>query len=57
MKNMLEEPDVKKYTTDPYSARVLILKLEEQYVLSIRVYDSNGSCMICIDKEAKKEDE
>lgn len=57
MPSKLEEPKVTKYTVDPYSARVLILKLEQQYNLTIRVHESNGYCMICIDKGGKKEDE
>ena len=51
----LEEPKVTKYTLDPYSARVLLLKLEEDYSLTIRVYDTDLYCLICIDKEKKKD--
>ena len=56
MNNLLKELKVKGYGTDPYSARVLILKLEQQYNLAIRVYDNDRYCTICIDKEDKKED-
>ena len=45
-----------KYTTDPYSARVLILKLEMEYNINIRVHETHNYCMICIDKEVKKYD-
>lgn len=45
----------KQYTLDPYSARVFILKMEEEFDLSIRVHDNDKYCMICIDKVEKKE--
>jgi len=57
MASIPEKPNVKKYTVDPYSARVLILQLELEYDLVIRVYESNRHINICIDKEEKKEDE
>lgn len=49
----IEKPVVNSIITDPYSARVLILQLEEEYNLSIRVYESKHYCHICIDKEKK----
>ena len=55
MSDLLEKPKVDKYTLDPYSARVLVLKLEQKHNLTIRVYDSKKHCMICIDKEDKKD--
>ncbi len=45
-----------KFTTDPYSARALILKLEMEFNINIRVHESHNYCMICIDKEVKKRD-
>ena len=44
------------YTVDPYSARALILKLELENELRIRVLDTPKYTMICIDKEAKHGD-
>ena len=52
----LPKPKVNNYTVDPYSARVLILKLEEKYSITIRVHESNGYCMICVDKGARKDE-
>jgi len=49
-----EKPKIATYDTDPYSARALILKLEMEYDVSIRVYDSKRYCQICIDKEEKE---
>ena len=46
----------KGYTTDPYSARALILKLEIENELHIRVHDTPKYTMICIDKEAKHDE-
>ena len=57
MTSSLDKPKVSKYTLDPYSARVLILKLEQKHNLTIRVHEGNGYCMICIDKGDKKEDD
>lgn len=56
MKSTLEKSKVDNYTLDPYSARALILKLEQQYNLTIRAHESAGYCMICIDKEEKKDE-
>ena len=56
MNSTLEKPRIDKYTTDPYSARTLILQLEKKHNLTIRVYEGNKYCAICIDKEDKKED-
>ena len=56
MKGILDEPKINKYTVDPYSARILILKLEKEYNLTIRVCEGDKYCTICIDKE-RKEDE
>ena len=47
----LDKPKIGSFSTDPFSARVLILKLEEKYNLSIRVYDNKHYCRICIDKK------
>ncbi len=55
MSKLLEKPKVTKYTVDPYSARALILNLEQQYNLTIRVHETTSYCMICIDKEKKKD--
>ncbi len=55
MNQLLEEPKVEGYNTDPYSARVLILKMEEKYNLTIRVYEGDKYCNICIDKEEKED--
>ena len=55
MNRLLEEPKVGSYTTDPYSARILILNLEKEYNLTIRVCEGESTCNIFIDKE-KKED-
>lgn len=49
-----DKPKINTFTTDPYSVRVMILKMEEDYDLSIRVYDGKHYCQICIDKGAKK---
>ena len=57
MNNVLKKPVVTTYTVDPYSARALILKLEREYNLTIRVRDTTHYCMISIDKEERKEDE
>ena len=45
-----------QYTVSPYSARALILKLEIENELVIRVHDTPKYTMICIDKEAKPDD-
>lgn len=55
MNRQLEKPKIDSYTVDPYSARALILKLEQKYNISIRVYESAYHCIICIDKEEKNE--
>ena len=57
MSNLLEKPKVTHYTVDPYSARVLILQLEQQYDITIRIYEGNSHITMCIDKEERKEDE
>ena len=57
MTSIPEKPVIKKYTLDPYSARVLILQLEQQYYITIRIYEGNSHITMCIDKEEKKEDE
>lgn len=57
MNNLLKDIKVDSYTLDPYSARVLILKLEDKHNLTIRVNETDRYCMICIDKEDKHEDE
>jgi len=56
MNNLLDKPKIDNYTVDPYSARALILNLEKEYNLTIRVYEGDKYCNICIDK-AEKEDE
>jgi len=56
MTSSFDKSKVKKYTLDPYSARALILQLEMQYDLAIRVYDSHHHCTIHIDKEEQKDD-
>lgn len=55
MSQTLKASKPSKYATDPYSARVLILKLEQQCDISIRVYDTEHYCMISIDKEVKED--
>lgn len=52
-KSLLKKPKVDSFTTDPFSARVMILKLEEDYNLNITVYDTEHYCKICITKERK----
>lgn len=52
---VLPKPKPNSFTLDHYSARVFILKLEENYNLTIKVYESGNYCMICIDKEKKDE--
>ena len=44
------------YEVDGYSARALILKLEIENKITIRVHDSKSYTMICIDKEAKHDE-
>ena len=56
MNNLLEEPKIDKYTIDPYSARALILNLEKKHNITIRVYEGDKYCNICIDKEKKEDD-
>ncbi len=54
MNNLLEKPKVAKYTDlTPYAARALILNLEKEHNLTIRVYEGDKYCTICIDKEKK----
>ena len=48
-----EKSHVDQYPTDPYSARALILKLELNHNLDIRVYESTHHCMICTNKKVK----
>jgi len=55
MANSADKPKINQYTVDPYSARVLILKMEKEYNLTIRVNDSERYCTICIDKEEKED--
>ena len=50
----LDKHKVNAILTDPYSARVMILKLEEEYNLTIRIYDTSHCCQIFIDKEKIK---
>lgn len=56
MNQLLEKPKIDSYTVDPYSARALILNLEKQHDLDIRVYETKHYCMVCIDKEEKEDD-
>ena len=55
MNQVPEKPKINKHTVDPYSARILILNLEQQYNISIRVYEGDKYCNICIDKEDKED--
>ena len=56
MNDLLKEPKVAKYTElTPYAARALILNLERDYSLTIRVYEAEHYCQMCIDKEEKKD--
>ena len=56
MSQVHAEPKIDSYTVDPYSARALILKLEKEHNLTIRVHNGDKYCTICIDKEKKEDD-
>ena len=55
MNSLVEKPKIDKYTVDPYSAKVLITKLEQKHNISIRVYEGDKYCQICIDKEDRED--
>ena len=52
-KTAFPEMTISSYTTDPYSARAKILKLENESKINIRVLETEHYCQICIDKEKK----
>lgn len=51
-----DKPTVNKYNLNPYEARALILNLELQYNITVRVYETRHCCHIFIDKEVKKDE-